>query len=231
MNDNGEGKLQSVAQQPYAVILDASSTQSLTSLGGLAQAGTSISVEPHISDANYLQLSYSIELSNFTGTSTSGLPPPSQKNSVDSEVTIPDGYTIVVGGLTSKNFSRTESTIPILGDIPILKYAFGTRTWNTADSTLFVFIRPVILRDDQFDDLKFISEQDVKAAGLVSDLPTSGPDFDEVTRPATKPHVDSTGTAPRSSHRSFGIGWPRRVAARRCDSTTSVDHRSGSWTG
>ena len=175
VNDNGAGKLQSVAQQPYAVILDASSTQSLTSLGGLAQAGTSISVEPHISDADYLQLTYSIELSNFTGDAASGLPPPSQKNSVDSEVTIPDGYTIVVGGLTSKNYTQAVNSIPILDQIPILKYAFGTRSWHAEDTTLFVFIRPTILRDDQFDDLKFISADSVRAAGLVSDLPQSNP--------------------------------------------------------
>ena len=175
VNDNGTGKLQSVAQEPYAVILDASSTQSLTSLGGLASAGTSISVEPHISEASYLQLAYSIELSSFTGVAQNGLPPPSQKNSVDSSVTIPDGYTIVVGGLTTKNFNTSVNTIPLLGQIPILKYLFGTRSRSSEDSTLFVFIRPVILRDDQFEDLRYISAKQVEAAGLPSDFPSSSP--------------------------------------------------------
>jgi general secretion pathway protein D len=175
VNDNGTGKLQSVAQEPYAVILDASSTQSLTSLGGLAQAGTSISVEPHISEASYLQLAYSIELSSFTGVAQNGLPPPSQKNSVDSSVTIPDGYTIVVGGLTTKNFNTSVNTIPILGQIPILKYLFGSRSRSSEDSTLFVFIRPVILRDDQFEDLRYISSKQLEAAGLPPDFPTSAP--------------------------------------------------------
>jgi general secretion pathway protein D len=175
VNDNSTGKLQSVAQEPYAVILDASSTQSLTSLGGLAQAGTSISVEPHISEANYLQLGYDIELSSFTGAAQNGLPPPSEKNSVDSSVTIPDGYTIVVGGLTTKNFTTSVNTIPILGDIPILKYLFGTRSKNIEDTTLFVFIRPVILRDDQFEDLRYLSSVQMQAAGLPSDFPRSSP--------------------------------------------------------
>ena len=121
VNDNGKGKLQSVAQEPFAVILDASSTQSLTSLGGLAQAGTSISVEPHISEADYLQLAYSIELSNFTGDAQNGLPPPSQKNSVDSSVTIPDGYTHRRGWIDhqklhddGQHHSRSWADIPIL---------------------------------------------------------------------------------------------------------------------
>jgi hypothetical protein len=42
-------------------------------------------------------------------------------------------------------------------------------------TTLFVFIRPVILRDDKFADLKFLSETDVKAAELPGDFPASEP--------------------------------------------------------
>jgi general secretion pathway protein D len=175
VNDNGKGKLESVAQEPFAVILDASSTQSLTSLGGQAQAGTSITVEPHISEADYLQLGYSIELSNFTGTASNGLPPPSQKNAVDSSVTIPDGYTIVVGGLTTRSFNESVNTIPVLGDIPVLRWLFGSRSKTSADSTLFVFIRPVILRDDKFEDLKHISRKSAKAAGIGPELPVSYP--------------------------------------------------------
>ena len=175
VNDNGTGKLESVAQEPYAVILDASSVQSITSLGGLAQAGTSISVEPHISQADYLQLGYTIELSNFTGAAQNGLPPPSQKNSVDSEVTIPDGYTIVVGGLTTRNFTKAVNTIPVLGQIPFLRFLFGTRSRSTEDTTLFVFIRPTILRDDQFEDLKYISGRALHAASLPDDFPKSDP--------------------------------------------------------
>ena len=104
-----------------------------------------------------------------------GLPPPSEKNAVDSSVTIPDGYTIIVGGLTTKNFTAATNTIPILGDIPILGWLFGTRSRLNAESTLFVFIRPVILRDDKFEDLKYLSEQGVHAAGIAGDFPPSEP--------------------------------------------------------
>jgi general secretion pathway protein D len=173
INDNGRGTLQSVSQQPYAVILDASSTQSLTSLGGQAQAGTSITVEPHISEANYLQLGYSIELSNFTGEAANGLPPPSQKNAVESSVTIPDGYTIIVGGLTTHSTGHSVNGLPILGQIPVLGWLFGNRQTTGRDQTLFVFIRPVILRDDKFEDLKYLSERKTRAADVAGDFPRS----------------------------------------------------------
>lgn len=176
VNDNGKGQLKSVDQQPYAEIVDSNASQAITSFGGQIEAGTTIIVEPHISQDDYLQLSYSVELSNFTSSSgQSGLPPPSQANSVNSTVTIPDGYTIVVGGLSTKNFRATVESIPLLGQIPLLKYLIGTRSQTTTDRTLFVFIRPVILRDDKFADLKYLSERATSAASLKSDYPVSEP--------------------------------------------------------
>ncbi len=175
VNDNGKGRLQSVSQEPFAEILDTSTTQSRTGLGGQAQAGTTISVEPHISEGDYLQLTYAVELSSFTGQSTAGLPPPSQKNAIESMVTIPDGYTIVVGGLSVKNFRATRNSIPILDQIPIIKELIGSRSRTDNDTTLFVFIRPVILRDDKFEDLKYLSEKKAKLSDLPSDFPTSEP--------------------------------------------------------
>jgi len=175
VNDNGKGKLQSVSQEPFAEILDTATTQSRTGLGGQAQAGTTITVEPHISEDDYLQLSYSVELSAFTGAAQNGLPPPSQKNTVDSTVTIPDSYTIVVGGLTVKNLRATVQSIPIIRDIPVLRYIFSSRTKTATETTLFVFIKPVILRDDRFEDLKYLSGGRAAEMGLPGDYPSSEP--------------------------------------------------------
>ncbi|HSI33029.1 MAG: secretin N-terminal domain-containing protein [Phycisphaerae bacterium] len=175
VNDNGKGRLQSVSQEPFAEILDTSTTQSRTGLGGLAQAGTTISIEPHISDDDYLQLAYSIELSSFTGTGRQGLPPPSQKNSVDSAVTIPDGHTIVVGGLRVKNFRSGMDSLPIIDQIPVLNWLIGSRSSASSDLTLFVFIRPVILRDEKFEDLKYVSDAALKDVGLPGQYPSSKP--------------------------------------------------------
>ena len=143
-----KGTLKSVAQEPYAQILDSTSQQAITSFGDYAEAGTTITDEPHISESDYLQLTYSIELSNFTRAGSGNLPPPAQSNSVDSSVTIPDGYTIVVGGLSVKNLRESMNSIPLIRHVPVLNWFFSSRTKNTTDTTLFVFIRPLILRDD-----------------------------------------------------------------------------------
>ena len=65
--------------------------------------------------------------------------------------------------------------MPFLGEVPIVKYLFGLHKDSDSKSTLFVFIRPIILRDDQFEDLKYLSERDLKSAELPSNYPLSEP--------------------------------------------------------
>jgi hypothetical protein len=142
VNDNGRGTLQSVSQQPYAVILDASSTQSLTSLGGQAQAGTSITIEPHISEANYLQLGYAIELSNFTAAAANGLPPPSQKKRGGKLGDDPGRLHDHRGRSDDAQHRRIGELDPDHREIPVVGWFFGNRNKTARDQTLFVFIPP-----------------------------------------------------------------------------------------
>jgi general secretion pathway protein D len=174
VNDNATGSLLSTAEEPYTDT-NVGDTVSTTSFGGYVEAGTSIELTPHISDADYLQLEYTVALNRFSGEGVDGIPPPRQTSALQSSVTIPDGSTIIIGGLNSSNTDRTVNAIPFLGQIPVLEYLFSSRSINSQKTTLFVFIRPLILRDDQFQDLKYLSEKDVRGAGLAQDVPDSEP--------------------------------------------------------
>ncbi|GAG00230.1 unnamed protein product, partial [marine sediment metagenome] len=121
VNDNATATLASISEAPFTSI-NASDTVSTTSFAGYASAGTTVTVTPHISEGQHVQLEYSITVNSFTGEGAAGIPPPRQTNEINSKVTIPDGYAVVVGGLTRKDFSSTVSSIPLLGEIPILKY-------------------------------------------------------------------------------------------------------------
>ncbi|HZK81647.1 MAG TPA: secretin N-terminal domain-containing protein, partial [Humisphaera sp.] len=138
VNDNNLGTLSSLSEFPYASV-NASQTVATTSFGDYAQAGTEITVTPHISESDYLQLEYSVLLSSFTGPpitqAGTTLPPPRKSDSVQSQVTIPDGSTIVVGGLNAHNFTESVDAVPFVGDIPLLKYLFSNRTKLSSTST------------------------------------------------------------------------------------------------
>lgn len=179
VNDNAQGELESLDTEPFESV-NANNTVATTTLGGELETGTKIVVKPSISDGNFLKLDYSINVSTFDEeripTSSGGtLPPGRSENNVTSEVTIPDGSVIVVGGLTREIDSETIQRIPLLGSIPILEYAFSSRNISKRKITVFVFLRSKILRDDKFEDLKVLSGTAAGQANLPSKFPTSTP--------------------------------------------------------
>jgi general secretion pathway protein D len=176
VNDNATGTLASVQEVPFTSV-NASNTVATTSFAGFAEAGTSIEVTPRISDDDHLQLDYVISLNNFTGSGGQGVPPPRQTDEVASTVTIPDGYTVIVGGLNRQNNSDEYDGIPLLDRIPVVKNILGATSKANSQTTLFVFLKPTILRDDKFRDLKFLSDRDLGGSCSVGNLLPSRPLF------------------------------------------------------
>lgn len=174
VNDNAEGQLTSVLEVPFTSI-NASQTVATTSFAGFAEAGTTISVRPTISEDNYLQLEYVVTLNSFSGPGTTGVPPPRQTNEVRSRVTVPDGFTVIVGGLVSKNGSYEIDSIPWLERIPIIRELASLQTWSDNETSLFVFLKPVILREDKFRDLKYFSGVDQHKSKVGADYPSTRP--------------------------------------------------------
>ncbi|MEM0924522.1 MAG: secretin N-terminal domain-containing protein [Planctomycetota bacterium] len=174
VNDNAEGQLTSVLEVPFTSV-NASQTVATTSFAGFAEAGTTITATPTISDDNYLQVDYIVTLNSFTGTGSDGVPPPRQTNEVQSRVTVPDGYTIIVGGLTSQNISHQLDGIPWLERIPIIRDLASLQEDSWQQTSLFVFLKPVILREDRFKDLRYLSDVNLRRSGEPTNFPQNAP--------------------------------------------------------
>ncbi len=174
INDNAKGTLASEVEEPFATV-NVNVQGPTTTLGGYSKAGTQITVEPQISQGDHLKLDYEITLSSFGEDDSETLPPSRQSNTIKSQATIPDGYTIIVGGLTRDDFTQTVNRVPILGNIPVVEHLFSNRDTTDRKTTLFVFIRAVILRDDKFRDLKLLSSDAVARAGINDAFPTAEP--------------------------------------------------------
>ena len=174
VSDNAQGVLSSVSEVPFTSV-NASQTVSTTSFAGFAQAGTTIEVTPHISEDARLQLKYRITRNDFTGTGTAGVPPPRQTDEIVSEVVIPDGHTLIVGGLNRTSTDETVDSFPFLENIPVVRALVRNTSANGKQTSLFIFLKPVILRDDKFEDLKYYSERDLERATEPGDFPASLP--------------------------------------------------------
>ena len=174
VNDNSLGQLESVVSVPFQSV-NASDTVSTTSLGGNQSAGTIISVTPHINEDDNLQLEFEVEFSTFSGTGIDGLPPPRQVDKVSSTVTIPDGQTVIVGGLKRDGETDSFAGVPWLEKIPVIRQLSSRTTEQVTTTSFFLFIRPLILRDSRFGDLKFVSNRAKHRAGIPGEYPASGP--------------------------------------------------------
>lgn len=177
VNNNAQGTLDSVLQVPF-VSTNASDTVATTSFGGTQDAGTTITIKPTISAGDRLSLEYAVALSSFVGDSADPtLPPPKQQNNLQSVVTIPDGYTIALGGLDILSEAEGESRIPLIGAIPGIGEFFKTRSKTKNRSRFFVFIRAEIMRRDGFEDLKYVSDQIVAEHEVDDGWPEVEPRF------------------------------------------------------
>jgi general secretion pathway protein D len=174
VNDNVAGTISSIREEPYTQV-NASNTVATTSFGGYIQAGIQFGVVPHISENNYLRLEYQVQLNSFVGsptTTVSGtLPPARDTNTVQSEVTVPDNHTIIIGGLQRQLQGQSVRKVPLLGDIPGVGLLFQTLNKTSRTVTLYFFLRPQILRDDRFLDLKLISQQAADRAEIGGQWP------------------------------------------------------------
>lgn len=197
VDDNEEAQIVSVEEQPYSTTQTSSGTPNVTSLGGYVEAGTKLTIKPHISEDGYLRLKYETELSNFTGAAQPNLPPPKQTNQVNSDnITVPSDTAVIVGGINIDTNRKTRIQVPLLGDIPILGQLFQDYNRTNRKTTLYVFITPRILHEPTFADLRLLTEGPQKKSLQPPDVPALTPTAIDITIDALHPASPADTTAP-----------------------------------
>jgi type II secretion system protein D len=67
---------------------------------------------------------------------------------INTEVTVPNKATVAIGGLITDNTSRDSSGVPLLSDIPVLKYLFSDTSKNKERDELIIMIQPSVVETD-----------------------------------------------------------------------------------
>jgi len=86
-----------------------------------------------------------VPVSSGSGGSVSA--PVINSRSADTVVVVPNGQTVVLGGLMEKTKARTETKIPILGDIPLLGQLFKRKLNDDSKIELIIFLTPHIVKE------------------------------------------------------------------------------------
>jgi general secretion pathway protein D len=173
---NQRVQFDSLDQQPYGVsFTQGNSNATNVTFGGTLDAGTRLTITPRVGQGDRVQLDYSISISSFGEAGAGVLPPSRQVTSVQSLVTVPDGHSVLVGGLEGLADSASTEQLPLLGDIPLLGEAFKSRTKVRTRSRFFVLIRATVVRGESIEPLRHFTAPAAAQAGLPGDWPTSLP--------------------------------------------------------
>ncbi|HIG86325.1 MAG TPA: hypothetical protein EYQ25_04705 [Planctomycetes bacterium] len=158
VNNNGSARVEALERQPTTTVT-ATGTVGSTSenFAGYQDAGITMEISPSISASRYLRLDLYLSVSTFQGSFSGPIPPPQVERKITTTVNIPDGDTMVIGGIVIDNRSDNRDQIPFLGDLPFVGRLFRRDSTTENRTALYFFVTPHILQDADFADLAEIS--------------------------------------------------------------------------
>ncbi len=114
--------------------------------------GIILRVTPYITEDGKVEMDLSPEISTLTGDtvpiSDTINSPVFAKRSADTRVVIPDGKTVVIGGMIEDNKTESVRKVPLLGDIPLLGMAFRRTVKTNSKTELLIFLTPHIVEGE-----------------------------------------------------------------------------------
>src|SRR5438552_2599975 len=192
--DNQQAKIEVLRNQPVPQ-LNFNEQTATAVFGGFQDKtfGNTLIVRPSINKDNFITLSVKPEISNkvndfhfvFNGADVTS--PIIYKRSLDSNVLIKSGDTLALGGLISDQVSKSRTKVPLLGDIPVIGYAFQSHDNERHKRNLLIFVTPTIIDqrygtglEDQVSGVHHVGEEYAdpngwrnNAKGAVRLVPTS----------------------------------------------------------
>ncbi|MBM4104347.1 MAG: hypothetical protein FJ263_09940, partial [Planctomycetes bacterium] len=192
VNDNEEGNIKTkntiaipevkVVTTPYTTGTGTTASTSNDVQFKDYDAGVELKIKPHISKGEMLRLEITLNKTLFTlkdpvtivvDGKTNSYPSPPDRASTDviSIATVPDGSTIVLGGLEEIKQQKNNTKVPILGDLPLVGGLFRSIN-NTGDQDrLYVFVKANVIRPgDQVAGLKDIQRVSDKYRETFEDM-------------------------------------------------------------
>ena len=135
--------------------------------------GIKLTVTPRINKSGYISLTIEQEIQDAEGTTaitsndrTSEFPNLTTRK-MGADVSVQSGQTVVLGGLTQNSVSKTQTKVPLLGDIPLLGWLFRSETDKETRTELVVFITPRVLNTpEQIEDFTRGMKAGMDTAGV-----------------------------------------------------------------
>lgn len=112
--------------------------------------GIILQVTPFITADGLVDMIVSPEISSLSSQTVQIAPgytaPVINQTGASTVVEVPDGQTVIIGGLMQNEKASVDTKIPILGDIPILNLFFRRTQRDHAKTELLIFLTPHVVR-------------------------------------------------------------------------------------
>lgn len=113
--------------------------------------GLTLRFTPQINEDDFVKLKLYQEISQVLSTATGGSTnaPSTTRRTAQTTVVAQSGSTIVIGGLIKDDTQTTTSSVPCLGDLPLVGYLFRSTTDKSSKTNLLLFLTPHIIKDTE----------------------------------------------------------------------------------
>jgi type IV pilus assembly protein PilQ len=210
--DNQQAKIEIIRNQPVPQ-LNFNEQTATAVFGGFQDKtfGNKLVVRPSINKDNFITLSVKPEISNkvadfhFQFAQADVTSPVIDTRTLDSSVLIKSGDTLAIGGLISDQVSKSKTKVPLLGDIPVVGYAFQSHANERHKRNLLIFVTPTIIDqhygtglEEQVSGLRHVGDEYAdpngwrnNAKGAVRLVPTSNRQLAaDYAKPGSPPAVE-----------------------------------------
>lgn len=112
--------------------------------------GINLDVTPSVNDAGFINLDIIPEVSSIGALVRieDTEIPRIRSRRTEANITIKDGYTLAIGGLSSEDTKNITTKVPLLGDLPGIGRFFRSRSDSTVSQNLVIFITARTLNPD-----------------------------------------------------------------------------------
>ena len=133
--------------------------------------GLTLRIRSQIGEGGTVRMQVYQENSAVVPGTNSNAGPTTDKSSIETSVVVDDGQIIVLGGLLKEEFTDGADRVPGLGGLPVLGSLFRSENKRRVKSNLMVFLRPVVLRNQQSADSITLDRYDAIRAQQVQMAP------------------------------------------------------------
>ncbi len=156
--NNKEAKILVGSTTPYVTSTTTSSsgTSVIAESVNFIDVGVKLYVTPIIHQDNFITMKIKPEVSSVTSnitTSSNNTIPVVETSEAETNVTVKDDVTIVIGGLMKDEKIKSTKKIPLLGDIPLLGVAFRNVSDQNKKTEIVIFLKPKIVTGDVAEDM------------------------------------------------------------------------------